>query len=207
MKLFLYGYGGFGKELLSQLLEFGIVPNQFVFGGFVDDTFVSTDHETMSFSDFERILNSGECIAVAVCIADPYKRNNVVLKLSKYKNISFPSIFLGTCYSLDNLNNKGIIQCKNSIINVGSNIGDFSIICQSAIVGHDCVIGAHSTLYPFAFLAGGVKSGKNVQFGAHCSILQLKSICDNVFVGAGAVVTKNIECPGVYIGIPAFLKK
>jgi acetyltransferase-like isoleucine patch superfamily enzyme len=31
------------------------------------------------------------------------------------------------------------------------------------------------------------------------------SICDNVVIGAGAVVTKNITQPGIYAGNPAKL--
>ena len=44
--------------------------------------------------------------------------------------------------------------------------------------------------------------GNNVSIGSNASILPV-TICDNVVIGAGAVVTKNIDTPGVYAGNPA----
>jgi acetyltransferase-like isoleucine patch superfamily enzyme len=48
--------------------------------------------------------------------------------------------------------------------------------------------------------------GNNVSIGSNATILPI-NICDNVVIGAGAVVTKNIEQPGVYAGNPAKLIK
>ena len=49
--------------------------------------------------------------------------------------------------------------------------------------------------------------GNMVSIGSNSTILPVR-ICDNVVIGAGSVVTKNIDKPGVYAGNPAiFLKK
>ena len=45
--------------------------------------------------------------------------------------------------------------------------------------------------------------GNNVQIGANAVVLPGVTICDNVIVGAGAIVTKSIKKEGVYIGTPA----
>jgi acetyltransferase-like isoleucine patch superfamily enzyme len=59
--------------------------------------------------------------------------------------------------------------------------------------------------------AGGDKTqwqktsiGKNVSIGSNATILPV-SICNNVVIGAGSVVTKNITKPGIYAGNPAKL--
>ena len=44
--------------------------------------------------------------------------------------------------------------------------------------------------------------GNNVSIGSNATILPV-SICNNVVIGAGAVVTKDIAEPGVYGGNPA----
>ncbi len=44
--------------------------------------------------------------------------------------------------------------------------------------------------------------GNHVSIGSNATILPV-NICDNVVVGAGAVVTKNITESGVYAGNPA----
>jgi acetyltransferase-like isoleucine patch superfamily enzyme len=46
--------------------------------------------------------------------------------------------------------------------------------------------------------------GKNVSIGTNATILPV-NICDNAVIGAGAVVTKDINIPGVYVGNPAKL--
>jgi len=48
------------------------------------------------------------------------------------------------------------------------------------------------------------KIGNKVSIGTNATILPV-SICDNVVVGAGAVVTKDITEPGIYAGNPARL--
>jgi len=57
--------------------------------------------------------------------------------------------------------------------------------------------------------AGGAQSkwkstkiGNSVSIGSNATILPV-SICDNVVIGAGSVVTKDITVPGIYAGNPA----
>ena len=44
--------------------------------------------------------------------------------------------------------------------------------------------------------------GNNVSIGSNATILPV-TICDNVVIGAGSVVTKDIKKPGIYAGNPA----
>ena len=44
--------------------------------------------------------------------------------------------------------------------------------------------------------------GDQVSVGSNATILPVK-ICDNVVIGAGSVVTKNIDEAGIYAGNPA----
>jgi acetyltransferase-like isoleucine patch superfamily enzyme len=46
--------------------------------------------------------------------------------------------------------------------------------------------------------------GNHVSIGSNATILPV-TICDNVVIGAGSVVTKDITQPGVYAGNPARL--
>ena len=64
------------------------------------------------------------------------------------------------------------------------------------------------------FLTGGpagkpelwqpTKLGNRVSVGTNATILPV-TICDQVVIGAGAVVTKDINVPGIYAGNPARL--
>jgi len=46
--------------------------------------------------------------------------------------------------------------------------------------------------------------GNRVSIGSNATILPV-SICDGAVIGAGSVVTQDIDVPGVYAGSPARL--
>jgi acetyltransferase-like isoleucine patch superfamily enzyme len=48
--------------------------------------------------------------------------------------------------------------------------------------------------------------GNRVAIGSGATILPV-NICDGVVIGAGAVVTKNIDRPGIYAGNPATFRR
>jgi acetyltransferase-like isoleucine patch superfamily enzyme len=88
-----------------------------------------------------------------------------------------------------------------------------TFICELVNIGDDCFIGHGvmfiNDLFEKGGPAGGDKNlwkethiGSHVSIGSNATILPV-SICDNVVIGAGAVVTKNITQPGVYAGNPA----
>jgi acetyltransferase-like isoleucine patch superfamily enzyme len=92
-------------------------------------------------------------------------------------------------------------------------IQSHSFICELVTIGNHCFIGHGvvfiNDLFSTGKPAGGDKTkwkstriGNNVMIGSNSTILPI-SICNNVVIGAGSVVTKNINKPGVYAGNPA----
>ncbi|MCS7165182.1 MAG: NeuD/PglB/VioB family sugar acetyltransferase [Candidatus Calescibacterium sp.] len=96
----------------------------------------------------------------------------------------------------------GTVVLDHVVINVNAIIGGFCIINTGAIVEHDCIIGDFVHLAPRATLSGGVKIGNHCFIGAGSVFKHYVSICDNVIVGAGGVVVKDISLPGTYVGVP-----
>jgi acetyltransferase-like isoleucine patch superfamily enzyme len=106
---------------------------------------------------------------------------------------------------------------KDVTIGIRTKIQSHSFICELVSIGDDCFIGHGvvfiNDLFSCGSPAGGDKLkwkstriGNNVSIGSNASILPVE-ICDNVVIGAGSVVTKNITMPGVYAGNPAkFIK-
>ena len=68
---------------------------------------------------------------------------------------------------------------------------------------HDNIIGDYCTVAPNAVLLGYVNINNNVYIGANSTILPKKTICSGAVVGAGAVVTKNVDLESVVVGVPA----
>ena len=106
------------------------------------------------------------------------------------------------------------VEIQSDVI-IGKNckIQSHSFICELVKIGDNCFI-AHGVVFINDTFnsgkpAGGKKElwkstiiGDNVSIGSNSTILPVK-ICNNVVIGAGAVVTKNIDEPGVYAGNPA----
>lgn len=92
-------------------------------------------------------------------------------------------------------------------------IQSHSFICEGVTIGKDCFIGHGVMFINDRFKDGdparGDRSkwektviGNNVSIGSNATILPV-NICDNVVIGAGSVVTKDITVPGTYAGNPA----
>jgi acetyltransferase-like isoleucine patch superfamily enzyme len=92
-------------------------------------------------------------------------------------------------------------------------IQSHSFICELVMIGNDCFIG-HGVMFINDLFRDGAPSGgdqakwksthigNRVSIGSNATILPV-SICDEVVIGAGAVVTKDIRQKGVYAGNPA----
>jgi acetyltransferase-like isoleucine patch superfamily enzyme len=102
---------------------------------------------------------------------------------------------------------------KNVTIGDNVKVQSHSFICELVTVGNDCFIGHGvmfiNDLFSNGGPAGGDQSqwkktvvGNHVSIGSNATVLPV-SICDDVVIGAGSVVTKDITKPGVYAGNPA----
>ena len=99
------------------------------------------------------------------------------------------------------------------VIGARTKVQSHTFICSLVSLGDDCFIGHGVMFVNDTFSsgrpAGGDKAlwkrtlvGRNVSIGSNATILPVK-ICDDVVIGAGSVVTKDILLPGVYMGNPA----
>ena len=99
-------------------------------------------------------------------------------------------------------------------IGARTRVQSHSFICDLVEIGEDCFIG-HGVMFVNDVLRGGPARGdrskyrptylgNRVSVGSNATVLAV-SITDDVVIGAGAVVTKDIVEPGTYVGNPARL--
>lgn len=104
---------------------------------------------------------------------------------------------------------------KDVVIGRRTRIQSHAFICELVTVGDDCFISHGAMFINDLFATGGpaggdkdlwqsTRLGNRVSIGTNATVLPV-SICDDVVVGAGAVVTRDITEPGIYAGNPARL--
>lgn len=76
-------------------------------------------------------------------------------------------------------------------------------ICVKCNIGHNCYVGENSIIAPGVLLGGGARIGRNCYIWQGAIISSHISICDDVVIGAGSLVMRDITKSGVYYGAPA----
>jgi acetyltransferase-like isoleucine patch superfamily enzyme len=102
---------------------------------------------------------------------------------------------------------------KTARIGARTRVQSHAFICEMVSIGEDCFVGHGVMFINDTFSMGGpargqreiwrsTSIGNRVSIGSNATILPIR-ICDDVVIGAGAVVTKNITEIGTYVGNPA----
>lgn len=102
------------------------------------------------------------------------------------------------------------VEIQNDVtIGQRTRIQSHSFICSNVEIGSDCFVGHGVMFINDKFVDRKLSKdflptqiGNKVYIGSNSSILPV-SICDDVVIGAGSVVTKNITESGTYAGNPA----
>lgn len=102
---------------------------------------------------------------------------------------------------------EGSVIMAGSCINPYVTIGTHVIINTGAIVEHNCEIADFVHISPRGVLGGTVYVGEATHIGIGAVVKNNIKIEKDIIVGAGAVVVKDIQESGTYIGVPAQKKK
>lgn len=102
---------------------------------------------------------------------------------------------------------------KGVSIGARTRVQSHAFVCELVTIGDDCFIGHGAMFINDVFSTGGPSGGRKqlwretvignrVSIGTNATIMPVR-IVDNVIVGAGAVVTRDITVAGTYAGNPA----
>lgn len=106
---------------------------------------------------------------------------------------------------------------KGAAVGARSRVQSHAFICEFVTIGEDCFIGHGVMFINDTFTTGGPAQGNRelwretvignrVSIGSNATIMPVR-IVDDVVIGAGSVVTKDIVAAGSYAGNPARLLK
>ena len=102
---------------------------------------------------------------------------------------------------------------KDVAIGKRCRVQSHTFICELVTIGDDCFVGHGVMFVNDRFAAGGPARGRKelwqsttigdrVSIGSNATIMPVR-IASGTVIGAGAVVTKDIDLAGVYAGNPA----
>ena len=114
------------------------------------------------------------------------------------------------CTLQDNVFVGPFVEIQNDVtVGERTRVQSHSFICSNTEIGADCFIGHGVMFINDKFVDRKLskdflptKLGNKVYVGSNSTILPI-SICDDVVIGAGSVVTKDITESGTYVGNPA----
>ena len=149
-----------------------------------------------------------EDVYVVISIGSPKIKEKIVNKLSKISNVHFATLIdPAVIYSNQIKIGEGSIICAGTIIIVNIEIGKHIIINLDCTIGHDAIIEDYVTILPSVNLSGNTVTKKYTTLGTGTKVIQGVTIGENVIVGAGTVVIRDIENSVTVVGNPARIVK
>jgi len=205
-KICILGAGGFGREVLCCLID-GIGSTNLNIEE-IACFMVSDEHynetKIMGIDVIPQSMFDPAKYNAVVAIGDPFSRKRVVDSLppqTSYATIIHPSAVISKWVEIG----EGSVVTAGTILTCNIKIGKHAHLNLHTTIGHDCIIGDFFTTAPAANISGNCHFGNGVYFGTNSAVKQGVKICDNVTIGMGGIVVKDISEAGVYIGNP--LKK
>lgn len=202
--LYIIGAGGFGREVAWLVERINEVSPVWNLKGFIDDNksiwnLKEDGYPVLGGCEY---LKNMENVYVVCAVGSAKVRKQIIDKLAdsqiKYATLVDPSAIVSKRVYIG----EGSIICAGTIITVDVTIGKHVIINLDCTLGHDDIIEDYVTIYPSVNVSGHVRIGQMSELGTGVQIIQGKNIVSETVIGAGAVVVKDIEERGTYVGVP-----
>jgi sugar O-acyltransferase (sialic acid O-acetyltransferase NeuD family) len=202
----IFGTSGFAREVADVAAELGYRP-----------VFLARDREELeawTFPDdvmLEADLAERPEMSFAIGIGDNAVRRKVAARYAG--SLAFPAlVHPGSSFGRGQRETiegrRGVIVCAGVRFTNNIRVGEFAIFNLNATIGHDVVVEDFVNIAPGACISGNVHLGAGVWIGTGAAVNQGTGAAPlrvgaDVVVGSGAVVVKDCEDGGVYVGVPA----
>lgn len=207
-KAYIIGAGGWGREVLVQMLDAPACGKEWSVAGFLDTRPHLLDSIDCGASIVGNPLtHQPQADEVFVCaVGLPKGRAQYAMPILE-KGGEF--IHIRTPYNTDGYLSVrvrlgiGCFWAARVQFSPDVWVGDFANIHSGTIVGHDVRIGRYAQIGAMVFIGGGAQIGDYAIVHPHATVTPHVKIGEGATVGAGAVVVKDVP-PGVTVfGNPA----
>jgi len=193
--LWIAGAGGVGREALDTALAAGVPV-----AGFLDDRAQGgTVRGLPVLAPAELPLGSRYLIG----IADPAVRRRLSELLDGLGGEPATLVHPRALIAPETELGPGCLVMGGAYVSSSVRLGSHSQVHYNATVGHDSVLGDRVTVYPGGNVSGSVLLEEDATVGSNAVVLQGRKVGRGAFVGAAAVVTRDVPAATVVVGSPA----
>jgi len=203
--LYIYGAGGFGREIFCWLKDVQKDNLEINFMGFFDDASDSSvflDLKELYLgkgTDWEPGPNDYVIVAIGLMDAKVTVCDRLKNKGAKFFNLIHPTAILGSNVVMG----EGNVICPNCVLTTNISIADFNHINVATTIGHDVVVGSYNTFSAHNDITGFVTVGDKNFFGSRVSVIPGKKIGSSNKISAGSVLFRNVKDHMMVLGNPA----
>jgi len=204
-KLVIVGAGGFGRECLAWARQCEAFGRDWTIKGFIDDNIEALRGKNTpapllgKISDYSPAADERFVIALGV----PAIRRRVAEALegrgALITGIEHRTAILGDNVSLG----VGCILCPYAVVSGNNRLGRGVVVNVHASVDHDANVGDWSQINCHCDLTAAVELGREVFLGSSVSIIPGVCVGDGAYIGAGAVVLRDVPAGAKQVGVPA----
>ena len=208
-KIYIFGAGGFAKEVYFLIHDINKEKAVYEIGGFLDVN--PATHKIQigknEFDVFDETAFFAKEVSVDTCFAVGIGNPKILKKIhDKYfPKFDFPNLIhprtIGLFESIEM--GKGNIVTAGCIFTIDTKLGSCNIFNLHSTIGHDSVIGSCNVISPGSNLSGKLTMGDGNLIGANATVLENLTIHDHSVIGAGSVVRNDVESNQTVIGNPA----
>lgn len=193
--LYVVGAGGTGRETLDAAMAAGVAVT-----AFVDEHLAGTEVRGLAVvAPAAAEAGAGYVIG----IADPAVRRRLASILDIRGLVAVTVVHPRAVIGPETTVGRGCVVMAGAHLSSSVRVGAHAQVQYNATVGHDAVLGDFTTVYPGANVAGAVHLEADATVGSNAAVLQGLRVGRGAFVGAGAVVTRDVGDGVVVVGVPA----
>lgn len=193
------GAGGFAREILWLLEDLGLDERV--------DAFYESDSSwhardlvgvpVQPLSEFR--ADRSEAV---IAVGNPAVREALVSELPTHTSfpvLVHPSVARSRRVELG----EGTLICAGGILTCDILVGRHVHLNLMTTVGHDCRLADFTTTAPAVNISGNCIIGHGAYIGTNACLREGLTIAAGAVIGMGAVVLRDLDGPGVYVGNPA----